>query len=398
MKPHPFSHPNTLNRREFVIATGIFLASGTISCGRTENTLPHSPAQPKHDNNSHQIDIRVRIGSKVNKVLVNANVFTNKDIGNAPKNIELTPNSTVVTDGQTKKITGNITLHTREDNPTTFDVVAHIPIEQYLPGVLAGELFAHWHIETFIAQAVAARSYATAQHLDRVGKSHFDVNDGPSSQMFLGDVTLDVAHRAVDASSGILLSWEDSVIPAYYCACCGGTAATASDAISNASTHDIPPLRGHEGGDVCQSLDVHKWSASRLSRTVRRRINACAKRMNVPEFSLIRTIRSIEPTVVNLHGRPVQLAIYDRRNTAIEVRARDLIRAVNTTIPSLPSPTPMIWSSNLIASKAGNTVQFKGTGMGHGVGLCQYGAQERAGRGESWEDILAWYYPSVTIS
>jgi stage II sporulation protein D len=398
MKPPPFSHPNALNRREFVIATGIFLASGNVSCGRTENALPRPPVKPTHDVTANPIDIRVRIGSKINKVLINNNVFTKKDIVNGQKNIELSPSSTVTTDDQTKKITGSITLHTREDNPNTFDVVAHVPIEQYLPGVLAGELFAHWHIDTFIAQAVAARSYATAQHLDRIGKSHFDVDDGPSSQMFLGDVTLDVAHRAVDESSSIVLSWEGSIIPAYYCACCGGTPATASDAISGASTHDIPPLRGHGSNDICQSLDVHKWSVTRSSRIVRRRINACANRMSVPEFSSIRTIRSIEPTVVNSHGRPVQLAIYDRRNTPIEVRARDLVRAVNATIPSLPSPTPMIWSSNLNAKKVDNMVQFEGTGMGHGVGLCQYGAQERAGRGESWEDILAWYYPSVTIS
>jgi len=397
MKPHPFSHPNALNRREFVIAAGVFFASGHLSCGRIEDDRTPSTTKPTKDTTVDPIDIRVRIGTNVNKVLINNKVFTKKDIGNSLKRVELKSGTTITIGDQTKKITGTLFLHRREDNTTAFDVVAHIPIEQYLPGVLAGELFAHWHIETFIAQAVAARSYATAQHLDRVGKSYFDVDDDPSSQMFLGDVTLDVAHRAVNASSGILLSWKGSVIPAYYCACCGGTAATASDAISGASTHDIPPLRGHEGADVCQSLDVHKWSASRLSRTVRRRINACANRMNVPEFSSIRTIRSIEPSVVNSHGRPVQLAIYDRRNTPIEVRARDLIRAVNATIPSLPSPTPMIWSSNLIASKAGNTVQFKGTGMGHGVGLCQYGAQERAGKGESWEDILAWYYPSVTI-
>ena len=271
-------------------------------------------------------------------------------------------------------------------------------MEQYLPGVLAGELFAHWHPTTFIAQAVAARSYATAQHLERVQKSHFDVNDGPSSQMFLGDVTLDVAHRAAIESSGIVLSWNDNIIPAYYCACCGGSAATASDAISNATFHNIPPLQGHGGKDICQSLDIHKWSVSRPSRTVRRRINACAKTMHIPEFSTIRSIRSIEPTMTNVHGRPIQLVIYDRQKNPTEVRARDLVRAVNATIPSLPNPSPVIWSSNLVASKQGLTVQFDGSGMGHGVGLCQYGAQELAGKGESWEEILAWYYPQATIS
>ena len=119
--------------------------------------------------------------------------------------------------------------------------------------------------------------------------------------------------------------------------------------------------------------------------------------MNVPALSGVRTIRSIEPSATNLHGRPTVLTIFDRTNKTIDVRARDFIRAVNATIPSLPKPTPTIWSSNLVASKQGTKIGFTGTGMGHGVGLCQYGAQELAGKGESWEEILAWYYPRATI-
>jgi stage II sporulation protein D len=131
---------------------------------------------------------------------------------------------------------------------------------------------------------------------------------------------------------------------------------------------------------------------------MRRRINAYAKTMRIPKLADIRAIRSIEPTMTNAHGRPIQLTIYDRQNNKTEVRARDFVRAVNAAIPSLPNPSPVVWSSNLVASKQGPTIRFEGSGMGHGVGLCQYGAQELAGSGESWEDILKWYYPSVTIS
>lgn len=387
-----------MNRREFVLATGLIITGGMVSCGRIEEAPKQTIEKPEIQPFTNPIDIRVRIGKKIRKVVIEKKVFTKKDIGKTPKTIELKRNTTVTIESQSKKISGTVVLHARKDDANSFDVVAHVPIEQYLPGVLAGELFAHWHLTTFIAQSIAARSYATAQHLERVHTSHFDVEDGPSSQMFLGDVTLDVAHRAVNESSGVVLSWKGSVIPAYYCACCGGSAATASDAISSASIHNIPPLQGHAGEDICKSLDIHKWSISRHSRTVRRRINACATTMQIPEFSSIRTIRSIEPSKTNAHGRPIQLAIYDRQYNPTKVRARDFVRAVNATIPSLPIPTPTIWSSNLVASKTGTNVQFAGVGMGHGVGFCQYGAQELAGKGESWEDILSWYYPQATIS
>ncbi len=40
---------------------------------------------------------------------------------------------------------------------------------------------------------------------------------------------------------------------------------------------------------------------------------------------------------------------------------------------------------------------FTGRGSGHGVGLCQWGARERARRGESYREILAHYYPGAEI-
>ena len=57
-----------------------------------------------------------------------------------------------------------------------------------------------------------------------------------------------------------------------------------------------------------------------------------------------------------------------------------------------------MWSSILNGEKNGADLSITGFGMGHGVGLCQYGAQELAGRGESWEDILSWYYPKADIN
>ena len=402
------------NRREFILASGIVVAGGLVTCAKLGE--PAAPTKSKTTPNAQStpITIRVRIGrirddttvvigdayiSRKNKrwSTTNTNLKTTNDGGV----LEFTgkKDTLILINTTSKKISNDVHLVARVDiSPCAFDVVAYVPIEQYLPGVLAGELFAHWHQETFIAQAVAARSYATAQHISRKATSHFDVDDGPSSQMFLGDVTLDVAHRASEESAGIILTWNSDVIPAYYCACCGGVAATATDAISGSVIHDIPPLQGHDGVDSCEPLDIRSWSATRSSRTIRKRMNICGTTMNLPELGRIRTISSIEPTETNQHGRPTKLAVYDRKKNATMIRARDLVRVLNAKIQHLPLPTPAIWSSNLIANKNGANVDFLGSGMGHGVGLCQYGAQELAGKGESWENILAWYYPKATIT
>ena len=42
-------------------------------------------------------------------------------------------------------------------------------------------------------------------------------------------------------------------------------------------------------------------------------------------------------------------------------------------------------------------VTFRVTGYGHGVGMSQYGANELARQGKTWQEILTWYYADVTV-
>jgi stage II sporulation protein D len=403
------------SRREFVVATGLFFAGSLVSCSGESKQITTGDSVEKNIleiPNSSPV-IRIRIGKIRNKTNVrigktqvtrsNGGWYTS---GNKPTHqrtgesilFESLSKCSVVEGNKTKQISGKVELFSREDvSLNAFDVVATVPVEQYLPGVLAGELYAHWHPATFAAQAIAARSYAIAHHLQRIKSSHYDVSDDASSQMFLGEVSLDAAHRAVDETAGIVLSWNNTVVPAYYSACCGGVSATALDAISGSNQHNILPLFGHEGKDACTALEVHSWAALRDLRTLRKRLNAFGASMELQELSALRSIRSIEATETNAHGRPNRLAIIDRRKQITEIRARDFIRAVNTEFDSVPAPAQTVWSSFLTGKKKGTDLYLKGYGMGHGVGLCQYGAQELAGRGNTFEEILSWYYPSATL-
>ena len=45
----------------------------------------------------------------------------------------------------------------------------------------------------------------------------------------------------------------------------------------------------------------------------------------------------------------------------------------------------------------GESVTFRVTGYGHGVGMSQYGANTLANEGKSWQEILCWYYTGITI-
>ncbi len=42
-------------------------------------------------------------------------------------------------------------------------------------------------------------------------------------------------------------------------------------------------------------------------------------------------------------------------------------------------------------------ITFKGTGYGHGVGLCQWGAKAMAEAGKTHREILQFYYPRAVV-
>jgi SpoIID/LytB domain protein len=405
----------TCNRRDFMAATGVIVAGGILSCSRDEQRVERK-SRKKHILRlpADPIIVRVRIGKvrDTHGCAVDGEVIFRNETQWEPTRFSGEPANnneaqvvwikrglhTVVVSKKTKVFTGTISLHPRKDiSKHALDIVAHIPMESYLPGVIAGELFSHWHPTTFAAQAVAARSYATAQHLLRKTTSHFDLSDGPSSQVFLGDVTLDVAHRAVSQTKGLVMTWDGTVVPSYYSACCGGLAATANDAIGKDAIHDISPLQGGVGEDVCTTLDVHRWKIERSHRNLCRRLAIWTTATTHNKLDGLRSIRSIRPRQTNHHGRPTTLEIMDRHNKSFSIEAKHFVRAANASVPSLPSPTPRLWSSNFSAIKEGSKIEISGVGLGHGVGMCQYGAQILAGRGKSWESILSRYYPAVTF-
>ena len=47
--------------------------------------------------------------------------------------------------------------------------------------------------------------------------------------------------------------------------------------------------------------------------------------------------------------------------------------------------------------KAGTQLEFAGTGEGHGVGLCQLGADQMGIEGQGYREILAFYYPGTAL-
>ncbi|MHC5025749.1 MAG: SpoIID/LytB domain-containing protein [Planctomycetota bacterium] len=278
-----------------------------------------------------------------------------------------------------------------------FDVVNHVGVEAYLPGVLARELYGHWHVETFMAQAIAARSFACSEQANFARTRHYDMTNTTRSQAYAGSDTHRRAIEAVARTRGQVLgdaatdAGADGLVPGYYSSCCGGTPARAADAIGDHPLNALPPLDGRGLDPACGDAPVQVWSVVRDTDRLARRLAGSQA------LTGLRGLRTIEPSTLNTHGRPTHYTVTDATGTAFEIEAESLRRAMDRTVSGLKEPADSLLSSNITVSIAADTVRIAGRGYGHGAGLCQYGAEGRAANGATHAEILAWYYPGSTI-
>jgi stage II sporulation protein D len=94
-----------------------------------------------------------------------------------------------------------------------------LPMEDYLKGVVPAEMPAYWGLEALKAQAIAGRTYA----ITHIGGTDFDLRASELDQAYSGltDQRSD-SNTAVDATRGQVLTYQGSLIVAFYMASDGG--------------------------------------------------------------------------------------------------------------------------------------------------------------------------------
>jgi len=277
------------------------------------------------------------------------------------------------------------------------DTINVCPLESYLPGVLARELYADWRHDTYRAQAVAARSFACTEMAFWRDRRHFDVVAGQASQAYIGQTAHASSNRAVAETRGAVLLWEGKVVPGYYSSSCGGHAASAVDAISDHPVNAIPPLAARPPMECCRWAPTWRWSAARTPSDAAQRIAAWARSRSDSSIPALQELGRIEVIAVNAHGRPVRYRVTDRRGAGAEFRAEHLRHALNHSDGSLAAPKDPIRSGHFDATPTSATIRLDGRGFGHGAGLCQYGAEGMARQSVRWTEILGTYYRGARI-
>jgi stage II sporulation protein D len=259
-------------------------------------------------------------------------------------------------------------------------VVSVVPLEQYLYSVVPREMPPSWPFAALAAQAIAARTYVLQRSNPR---REYDVVPSEADQVYTGiDAENPAATSAVDRTAGAVLRFDGGFAQAVYSSCCGGHTESSADAWGGA------PL-SYLGGVICPYCTASPWY--RWSRSFRARRLRAAFGAKIAALGPLQSI-SIAERDASGRARYVDIAGADGRFRS-EGSAFRL--AVGPRI--LPS---LLLGSIAFAgdpAQAGARVEIEGGGLGHGVGLCQWGARGMAVAGATADTILNFYFPGTHV-
>lgn len=256
-----------------------------------------------------------------------------------------------------------------------------IDVESYLKGVVGYEMSNSYPLEALKAQAVAARNYVLA-NVGKYESQGYDIGDGTSDQVYRGyNSAYGNVIRAVDETKGMVLVYNDSLVSGFYSASNGGY----TESSKNAWSSDIPYLKVKE-----DSFDITKWPSGdkKLSSA---EIDAKLKSTGV---------LSADDRFLRLNIDTIQ------RNESTRVQSIEVVYAdINgmegvKVVSKEKARTFLGFQSSLYTvtyDPATDIYTFSGMGNGHGIGLSQIGAKNRANAGQKFDEILTFYYTGTQV-
>lgn len=261
--------------------------------------------------------------------------------------------------------------------PGRLIVVDHLPLEDYLVGLINSEISSSWPPEAIMAQAVAARTYALSRiERARQGESKlpYDVRSTVLDQVYQGAQGEDYpSRRAVAATRGDVLKRGGKIFASYYHSCCGGQTEHARNVWPGEK--DSPAVKD----DYCRRSPKRLWN------------------LRIPLAGFAQTLRDNGVDVADVTSVASSKHDDSPRTELILVGDDGGIKIVRATDLRRMFGYRNIKSTWFDVRTDRGSIEFGGRGYGHGVGMCQWGAKAMAESGKSYRDILKFYYPDAYI-
>jgi stage II sporulation protein D len=260
-------------------------------------------------------------------------------------------------------------------------LTAAIPIEDYVAAVLAGESGDFRNNESLKAMAVVVRTYATrfrGQH----NREGFDFCDTTHCQVPLWSGISSRISAAADLTRDEILTFQGAAVSAFYHQNCGGKTAASNEAWASVAE---PYLRSHPD-PYCATASPLLWESSIAVADLDAALRAAG--LSSPSgWTAIEIVSRSES------GRAQRLRLNGAPSPDTLISASSFRFAVNRALG-----WNKIRSDLYDLRNDGDHVLFSGRGSGHGVGLCQAGAEEMAHQGKDYRQILDFYFPGTHLS
>ena len=340
----------------------------------------------------------------------------------------------------------------------SISVINHVYLEYYLYGVVPHEMSNTWPLEALKAQAVAARTYAV-RYISSSGT--YDVVDTSANQVYKGySSSYNNAIAAVDATAKTVLKCNGQLVQTYFAASNGGytdipqhvwststplqpyhviqadpfdTQNTWSEqevlifpkTVSNSSRIEYRTMSNGSmvQGTGSQSANVALYFALSALPTVASKGYAAAVSSDI-EIIGIDSIKA--HTYEGQHGAKD----YNGNNNCVAYQKADVTMRVyatraataqelsDTGVATVREPVTVTFTIDLhtlddtdglycgftnaslrlfVVTETESSWNIYHRRYGHGVGLSQRGAQTRAKSGQTYQQILSFYYPSTTL-
>ena len=255
-------------------------------------------------------------------------------------------------------------------------IVNVVDLEEYLYSVVSREMSPRWPAAALEVQSICARTYVLQRSDPR---RPYDLVPSELDQIYdgiAGETPASIA--AVNATSAKVMKFGGAFARVAYSSCCGGHTEGSSDAWGGAA---FPYLDGVVC-TTCAASPNYRWTTMIALDSVATRFS-----LELAPFGALSDVRLTER---DASGRARAFELVAERGSAI-VAGSAFRRGLGSRV------LPSLLVTKVQRSVNEPVISIEGGGLGHGVGLCQWGARGMALDGRAALDILAFYFPGATV-
>jgi stage II sporulation protein D len=263
------------------------------------------------------------------------------------------------------------------------NVTQTMSLEDYVLGVVATEGSIEAEPSARKALAVTVRTYAL-KYLHRHASEGYDFCTTTHCQRFVpvnrADVREAILNAVTETTGEVLRDGDNQLVESYFGASCGGMTADIHTLWGVAPKSYLRGTRDEYCADMPHSSWTDVIPAEKLAGALRsdERSNVGAR---VDQIRVLKKDATGRAELIELMG--------ERRRT---LRGWDFKIIVGRALG-----WNLLKSSRFEVRREGADFVFRGSGFGHGLGLCQEGAHVMASSGADYRRILARYFPGTSV-